>query len=272
MSDTLQEAIAKQKNKDNTAIIIAMSQRIADAQKVIDEEIASVLSDMKERLKKEGQLLIESLQSSMMEEWNEKGPSFKGDPGDPGKPGDNGRTPTEKEIVAMIRPLIPKVRNGVDGKTPTAAQITPLIKSLMPVAKDGSPDSPTQIVEKLQSLRGSKRLDSTAIKGLENLFADIQKQIKSVPKTTARQFGKVGGGGDSLLLCNLSASLNGSTKTFPMPAHRKILGFFQSSAPFGAFVENTDFTHTRTSITFTSQVDASTALASGQAFLVLYSR
>src|SRR3990167_4572592 len=52
--------------------------------------------------------------------------------------------PTGDELLAIITPFLPKPEKG----------------------NDGSPDTPQQVRDKLQSLRGGERLDKTAIKGL----------------------------------------------------------------------------------------------------------
>jgi len=43
--------------------------------------------------------------------------------------GDVGRTPTEKEILALIEPLVPKIENG---KTPTKKELLDIIEPLIP--------------------------------------------------------------------------------------------------------------------------------------------
>lgn len=92
-----------------------------------------------------------------------------------GDRGDDGKTPTETELLALIRPLIPQVK---DGETPTDDRLLRLIRPLIPPpipgepgkdgedGEDGSPDTPSEIRDKLQSLKGSARLDARAIKNL----------------------------------------------------------------------------------------------------------
>jgi len=133
---------------------------------------------------------------------------------------------------------------------------------------DGSPDTAAQIVSKIESLTGSKRLDKRAIKGLEEQLNDFTRMIREASRQTR---GGGGGGGDSGQPYDLSDQLNGVTKTFTIPAHRKLFPVIGSSAPF-IFRPTTDYTHTRTSITFTAAVDASSALAESQSLMLFYTR
>lgn len=122
-----------------------------------------------------------------------------------GEKGDEGKTATDEELLALIKPLIPKVS---DGKTPTANELLALIKPLIPKVKDGETpsdkrlslimekllpkqsdiiqevikkipepeqvmkDSPEEIRNKLELLTEDERLDAKAIKGLEEYLKD----------------------------------------------------------------------------------------------------
>jgi len=59
---------------------------------------------------------------------------FTGKQGEPGLKGDPGHTPTREELTALIKPLIPEVK---DGKTPTEAELLAIIKPLIPKVRDG---------------------------------------------------------------------------------------------------------------------------------------
>lgn len=180
----------------------------------------------------------------------------------------DGKTPTEKELLALIRPLIPKVK---DGETPSDERLLSLLRPLIPEVqdgytpikgkdyfdgKDGSPDTPEQIREKLASLEGEDRLDKSAIKGLE----ELQKEVTSLSK---RPMGGGITGRDLFKDYDLSGQLDGVTKTFNIPAVWNIISVSLSSFPH-ALRKTVDFTYTQTTITFTSQIDAATSLATGQ--------
>lgn len=51
--------------------------------------------------------------------------------------GDDGHTPTEQELVALIQPLIPDPVPGKDGKTPTQEELVSLIEPLIPAPIPG---------------------------------------------------------------------------------------------------------------------------------------
>lgn len=91
--------------------------------------------------------------------------------------GDDGHTPTDKELLALIRPLIPVVQDGEDGKTPTTEELAALIGPLIPPPLEGSPDSPDEIADKLNLLEGA--VDMSVIRGLDKL----EKRVK---ETTPR--------------------------------------------------------------------------------------
>ena len=103
--------------------------------------------------------------------------------------GEDGHTPTEKELVALIEPLIPEPIkgkdgrdgvngkdgiNGIDGENGKNGERGMDGKD----GVDGSPDSPQQIREKLESLKGDDRLDKSAIKGLEEEIEKL-RQIRT---------------------------------------------------------------------------------------------
>ena len=107
------------------------------------------------------------------------------------------------------------------------------------------------------------------IKDIKNLQEELDRLRKLKQPTFFS-----GGGGVSkhnVAVHDLSASLNGVLKTFSLPAFWKIIDVKLSSVPVLRLT--TDYTadgsaHT---ITFTSEVNAATDLASGQSCIVIYS-
>lgn len=91
---------------------------------------------------------------------------------------EDGKTPTRTELLDIIRPLIPSVR---DGKDADEERILKRVISLIPMpkngvdGKNGSPDTPKQIVDKLNMLEGE--LEVTVLKGYETA-EEIIKKIK----------------------------------------------------------------------------------------------
>lgn len=113
------------------------------------------------------------------------------------KEGKPGHIPTAKELLALIRPLIPKVKNG---DTPSDQRLLALIRPLIPVitVPQGSPDTPDDIREKLEGLKGEDRLDSSAIKNL--------------PEATQQIAIKAGWGAHPLVIQGLGAVIDKNTR------------------------------------------------------------
>jgi len=116
---------------------------------------------------------------------------------------EDGHTPTDEELLVLIKPLIPEVE---DGHTPTNEELLDLIKPLIPIVKDGSPDKPEEIRDKLETLKDEDRLDKDAIKGLKELLEEIKKSSTIV-----------GGGGRVPRYIKFSFSGNDSTTVFTLP-------------------------------------------------------
>jgi hypothetical protein len=66
-----------------------------------------------------------------------------------GDKGDKGDTPTDEELLKIIKPLIPepiKGKDGEDGKTPTEKELLDLIRPLIPEVKDGETPSDERLL------------------------------------------------------------------------------------------------------------------------------
>lgn len=120
----------------------------------------------------------------------------------------DGETPTKEQLIALIKPLIPKPKGG---KTPSVQELLDIIEPLIPeidtdaiaslaVEKIKLPKNKDETGEtiktKLESLKGENRLDKKAVKGIEDLEKTIKK-IQSQPHTLIQ-----GGSG------NLGVSVN----------------------------------------------------------------
>lgn len=103
--------------------------------------------------------------------------------------------------------------------------------------------------------------DKLAIEAIQ----DLRKELDSLKRLITANKGGGGAiaGRDLFKDIDLSASLDGVTKTFNIPVVWNIISVHTSSFP-NALRKTVDFTYTPTSITFTSQIDAATTLAAGQ--------
>lgn len=116
----------------------------------------------------------------------------------------------------------------------------------------------------LEMLQGDERLEMSAINGLEEKLKELRTIAERKSPPQAQQPIMAGAIGRSLFRdIDLSAQLDGVTKTFQLPAIWNILSVSLSSFP-NALRKNVDFTYTNRSITFTSEINAATSLAAGQ--------
>jgi len=162
-----------------------------------------------------------------------------------------------KDMLDEVRTLMPK-----DGKSPEPSEIVPLVleQIKLPEQKEIILDDGERIVEKINDLATDNddlKIDVSHIKGLEK----FEKEI-----TNLKQRPISGGmiGRDFFKDIDLSDSLDGVTKTFNIQAVWNIISVSLSSYPYGSLRKNVDYTFTPTTITFTSEIDAETQLASGQ--------
>ena len=122
------------------------------------------------------------------------------------------------------------------------------------------------IRDKLELLDGEERLDASAIKGLDEYIAE-----KASKPTQTYMVGGGTGGGKVVKVYDLSSSLDGSTKTFSLPAFWRVLTVDLSSFPH-TLRPTTDYTTDASAmtITFTSEIDETAALATGQTCIITY--
>ncbi len=162
------------------------------------------------------------------------------------KNGQDGLSVEHKDVVEDVLKRLPEPKNGINGKD----------------GRDGSPDKPKEIASKLNTLED--KVEPKVIKGLKERFDALKLEIGQVRKRTGGS-----GGGSSVRAQDLSGSLDGATKTFTIPRTTRVVSVHSSSFP-NSFRETVDFTWTKTSITFTSEIDAATTLAAGQTITVIY--
>lgn len=169
------------------------------------------------------------------------------------------------------------------GDNPKCADESSIVKRLMSYIP--SPDDISKkirdwlnaifIRDALETLTEDERLDSKSVKGIDKLEEEIAWLKEEIKKERGRKtvvFGGGVGGGRIVKSHDLSDSLNGVTKVFSLPAFWRVLLVQSSSFP-NAFRPNVDYTidASTSKITFTSEIEASTTLASGQTIIVLYS-
>lgn len=213
-----EQKIIKLAKSGGTDKELAILDEIDDLENKFDTSVTELKKDFKET--------VEKIKSDVPNLDNFL-KSVKGKQGDGGDPGIDGKTPTKDELLKLIKPLIPQIKDGhtptnsellelirplipdlpevKDGKTPTNKELIDLINPLippLPEVKDGSPDKPEEIVDKLQSLEGKERLDKSAIKGLETSLGTLDRKFV------------VGTNMQRLLILDASGAQDGSNKDY----------------------------------------------------------
>jgi len=99
-----------------------------------------------------------------------------------GEPGADGHTPTEEELLELIKPLIPEVESG---KTPNKDELLALIKPLIPQVKDGKTPTKSELLEIIKPLIPKIDEDSViqkAVKIVQDSLPSVDELIDNVEK------------------------------------------------------------------------------------------
>ena len=111
--------------------------------------------------------------------------------------GDDGLTPTDEQLIALIEPRIPKLKQPKDWKTPTRTEIKEIIKEVLPEDK-----LIEKIVKKVPRIKGDKWDKGDTLR-----FADLtayEKQILTWPQGS-NGIGVPRGGADGQILAKSSS-------------------------------------------------------------------
>lgn len=168
-------------------------------------------------------------------------------------------------LIAQVTEKLSTVKDGKDGKNGKDGRdgID---------GKDGKDLQPETAIETANRLNTKQEIiEQKTIKGLVDRLEDLEQKIKKA-KGTTNIIGGATGGGHTAKVHDLSDSLDGVTKTFPLPAFWRVLNVYSTSTPV-IFRPTVDYTvdGSAMTITFTDQISESTTLSAGQTLLVLYS-
>lgn len=130
--------------------------------------------------------------------------------------GEKGDTPSVEMLIALIKPMIPKVQ---DGKTPTRDELVEIMSPIMAQLIAQAIPSPSTVAEQQQEF--DKKLDAAIEKGIANKLSEIKR------------FGGGGGTGPNPTPVNgittgggigkeLTGSVNGSNTQFTLPRTPKV--------------------------------------------------
>lgn len=204
MNKTLEQYLEEKKESPVKEAIV---RKIADlAMSEARQEMASMAREIIESRTKEMKAEVEKLLEKKAQEVLEKSRKnaesiytpkkgkdyFDGKDGEKGEKGDKGDIPTRKELVSLIKPLIPKAKDGRDGYTP--------IKGIDYFdGKDGTTLSGEEIINKINEAKTGK--------------IDADKLDLPTPK-----FGRqISGSGTSIVFNETpSGDVNGSNTIFTL--------------------------------------------------------
>jgi len=154
-----------------------------------------------------------------------------------------------QEHEAMISKMDMRI-----AEIPTETELLALVKPFIPLP-----------------VKGDKGND-----GVIEDIKDIREDIKELKEDMKKQKSRVMGGGimgrDLVKEKDISNSLDGSTKTFNIPAFYSIISIDLSSFPYGALRKNVDYTYNGNvgTITFTDTIDAASQLKNGQSCIITF--
>lgn len=174
-----------------------------------------------------------------------------------------------KTLIALIKGEMNEIRSII----PTMPDLSVLeakleeVKISIPVLKDTILDTPVQIREKVQSLPEGERWNIADVSDLRREIDTLRNELRSIPRGT---ISGVGGGTRSASVAYYDIpSLDGVTKAFTIPKFKKVIMVVCSSTPF-IMKQGTDYTLAGRALTFTSQIDAASTLATDQTVTVIY--
>lgn len=254
--EKLKEIEEQEKKALPQSLVGIFSSLRKDVLKTVEEEIKSIAAEEAKRQVNEILGTLDTSVSTIVDNLKQA----KGDKGDPGAPGYTPKKGVDYFDGKEGAPGIPG-HPGKDGRTPIKGVDYFDGKKGTP-GKDGSPDTGAEIVVKVNDLPIKPELQIDA------------KHIKNWPKeaTWKKGGGRLGRGtSNPLQITDISSQLDGSNKTFTLPANKGVKLVISSSAPFW-FIP-TDYTVSgtdNTTLTFGSGVDASIMLNTGQQLGVLY--
>lgn|SRR3990167_659323 len=168
-----------------------------------------------------------------------------------------GELKAEKELEKFIKQIekYSLEKKGEPGKDADEGKIVNEVLSRIPIPKngiDGSPDTPEQVRDKLETLEGDDRLDKKAIKGLEEQIDELRSLISSRPSGTMRGMRKI----PIIKRYNLSSQCDGVTKSFTLPHGTvDVVGVWGTQFPI-TFNPLTDWTFSGRTLTLTDEVSA----------------
>jgi len=137
--------------------------------------------------------------------------------------------------------------DGLDGSTPTREELTNLISPLIPEAIAPKEETAEEHRDKLEELEGEERLDKDAIKGLEDMFEELNSKLNRVAEVRS------GPNANAIQSDDLTSQLDGENRTFNVSRHRIPLALRGSQFPF-EYRFTVDYTTANKTLILTDEV------------------
>lgn len=171
---------------------------------------------------------------------------------------------SKREVKEQLVALKDEMLLEVDSLESRFPDLAPFHESFAEIVnRIPEPETPESIVEKLESIEEEE--DKLSIDAIKNLWEELKK--------LQNRGGGTGGGTvaarELVKTYDLSPHLDGVTKVFAIPGNWTVISVSGTSFPY-TYRRLVDYTFTPQQITFTSEIEASTSLATGQTLEVIY--
>ena len=170
----------------------------------------------------------------------------------------------ENVIEMTMKKLESKIAGIKDGKDADEEKIVSKVleQIKLPEQKEIILDTPEQLRDKLENLKGNERLRMSAIDGLE-------EKLNEVSEKAGKSSGYVPGGAKGRIhYYDLTSLCDGVTKTFTIPFNFGVIGVYSTQSPI-IFRPVVDWTAVNKTLTLTSAVSAP---STSQTLWIMYVR
>lgn len=182
----------------------------------------------------------------------------------------NGKDADEETIIAKASEL------ATQSATLNITPLIPTSEAILEQVENDLPQLGEKVRDSLELIQDEdEKLKIKAIGYLQEKLDELERKIRAISSGSGKTMyvpSGGGSGGHTMMVYDLSASLDGVTKTFSLPAFWRVISVQSSSFP-NAFRPTVDYTTdgSLNTITFTSEIDAGGTLAAGQTVIVTYS-
>lgn len=245
--------------KRNEEEMRQMEQMHSETMTKLEGDTSGMIDEAMEEMKKKMMAMCEPMMKEMYAEHEEM---MKGMEKDSAKmKSEHAKEMKDHENeMKFIYDKVQGMKSGNDGKDADEEVIVGKVLAKIPESKE---ETPEEIRGKLESLTGEKRLDSSAIKGLEEEIKELRTILSNIPRGRSMGRARV----PITRAQNLTSQVDGVVNTFTLdPDTTAVFGVFSTQFPVN-FNAGTDWTFAGRTLTLvTAQVGVP---QSGQTLWVL---